>query len=182
MRLKRAALLLITMGRITMPIPALADSINGKCSPGTCSNAASLLDQYATLPRPTIALYVSFSLPLESWKAFSPDLESLGGAFVVQGLPKGSIYEFQKKIQELRNAGVLAPILLDPEAFSRLGINRVPLLVVERNENGKHITDKVLGNVPIMDSIRLMLNEGDNKAYVRELLEKKLRSSHRGQS
>ena len=70
--------------------------------------------------------FISFAVPLESWKEHSYFLKKTGGSFVLRGLPKNSFPILSQKLLELRKAGLRAPILLDPSSFENYEIDRYP--------------------------------------------------------
>lgn len=95
------------------------------------------------LPTYNLMVFMSFSVPLESWKDWSYSLEKMEGVFVLRGLPGNSFQAFAQKIKELRNAGVNAPISIDPEAYEKYGIEVVPSIVIIEGEQ----YDKISGNI-----------------------------------
>lgn len=99
----------------------------------------------------SLLVFISFSVPLESWKDWSKEIEDRGGVFVLRGLPFNSFVSFAQKVKEMRNSGVTAPITIDPEAYQKYDIMVVPSLVLRRGED----YDKVTGNIRMMDIERL---------------------------
>jgi len=110
--------------------------------------------QKFTAPNHNLMVFISFSVPLESWKEWSYTLEKLGGTFVLKGIPENSFPIFLKKVIELRLAGVSAPIYIDPEAYEKFGIEAVPTVLAL---NGTKY-DKVAGNIRL-DAALKMFNE-----------------------
>ena len=106
-----------------------------------------------------LLVFVSFSLPLATWTETSHYLEPLKGAFIVRGLPNNSFEELQKKILDLRKAGVRAEILLDPAAFETYNITAIPALVITQENH----YDKVFGNIRIPDALSLFSESGDTQ-------------------
>lgn len=90
-------------------------------------------------------LFMSFSVPVSSWQDHSVELEKRGGSFVLRGLPENSFEAFAEKIKLLREEGVNAPIVIDPDAFDRYYIDAAPTLVLVKEDS----FDKVAGNIPI---------------------------------
>lgn len=103
-----------------------------------------------------LMVFISFSVPIESWKEWSHALEKFGGIFVLKGIPDNSFQMFLKKIIELRRAGVNAPICIDPEAYERFGIEAAPTVVAL---NGKEY-DKVAGNIHLEAALRMFNEKG----------------------
>ena len=106
--------------------------------------------------RHNLMVFISFSVPLESWKEWSHALEKFGGTFVLKGIPDNSFQMFMKKIVELRRAGVNAPISIDPEAYEKFGVNTTPTVVAL---NGKEY-DKVAGNIHLEAALRMFNEKG----------------------
>lgn len=113
-------------------------------------------------------LFVSFSLPTESWKEYSVFLEKVGGSFVLRGLPENSFSSLSKKIIELRKEGIQAEILLDPESFEKYAITAIPSLILD---NGKQY-DKISGNITPTISLSYFANSGQTKNLAKQLLKK----------
>jgi type-F conjugative transfer system pilin assembly protein TrbC len=113
-----------------------------------------------------LLVFMSFSLPLESWKEFSHVLQKTGGSFVLRGLPENSFPLLARKIIELKKAGIQAEILLDPESFDKYAINAIPSVVLE---DGKH-HDKIAGNIKLPVTLALFAKSGSTQALAQELL------------
>ncbi len=99
-------------------------------------------------------VFISFSVPVESWKDLSAELENTDGVFVLKGIPQGSFKEFASKVTELRRQGINAPIQIDPLAFEKYGIEHVPAFV---QSEGK-LFNKVVGNIPLSTVLELFKN------------------------
>jgi type-F conjugative transfer system pilin assembly protein TrbC len=79
----------------------------------------------------TLKLFISFSVPDSFWLESSKELERIGGAFILRGIPDNSFNVFAKNVLRLRKMGVLAPIRVDPKSFERNQIEVVPTFVQE---------------------------------------------------
>jgi len=88
---------------------------------------------------------ISFSVPEESWKQISHHLEKIGGEFVLKGFPNNSFEDFLKKVMDMRQKGILAPITIDPSLFEEYNIETVPTFILVKEEGFK----KVVGNVSV---------------------------------
>ena len=111
-------------------------------------------------PRETnsdLMVFASFSLPLQTWQKLSLQLAKANGIFVIQGLPKNSFAELAKKVDELKREGITAPIILDPTAFEKYQIKKVPTILLKDNETH----DKVCGNVPLDFALQLFVEKGE---------------------
>jgi type-F conjugative transfer system pilin assembly protein TrbC len=91
---------------------------------------------------PSLLVFMSFSVPLESWKETSFYLEKLNGAFVLQGLPNNSFEELAKQIIQLRQKGIRAPILLDPHTFTTYNVTSSPTFVLIQDSHHDKISDR----------------------------------------
>jgi len=78
---------------------------------------------------PEFFAFVSLSIPETSLKQMSKELERIGGSFVFRGMPNDSFNDFIKKVLHFREQGILAPILVDPDAFSEYNVTEVPTFV-----------------------------------------------------
>ena len=114
------------------------------CRPGTPAQEES-----------DLKVFMSFSVPIESWKDISSQLEKTTGVFVLRGIPNNSFEEFAVKLLNLREAGVLAPIDLDPEAFETHAIDAVPAFVFKGN--------KITGNLRCDAALREIQEKGDSQ-------------------
>ncbi len=115
----------------------------------------------------TLRIFMSFSVPLESWKDLSGQLEMTDGFFVLKGFPDNSFEEGTLKIMELRTKGVNAPIDIDPAAFEEFEIDSVPAIVLE---DGKK-TDTIQGNLRLDAALREIAEKGECCERAKELLE-----------
>ena len=123
----------------------------------TCSSEAP-----ASETEKPLRVFISFSVPLESWKDLSHQLEKTEGYFVIRGLPENSFEKFAEKLIELRSSGINAPIDIDPESFEKHGIQAVPTIVLE--------DDKITGNLRLDAALRKIVEAGDSSKRALELL------------
>ncbi len=117
---------------------------------------------------PTLSIYISFSVPAETWKEYSDTLKQIGGVFVLRGLPDNSFEAFSNIVKKFRALGIDAPIRLDPEAFEKHNIQAVPVLILEEG----NCFDKVVGNQRIEDSLRLIIEKGTTHQSAEKILKK----------
>ena len=78
---------------------------------------------------PEFFAFVSLNIPETTLKQMSKELERIGGAFVFRGMPNDSFSDFIKKVMRFREQGILAPILVDPDAFAEYNVTEVPTFV-----------------------------------------------------
>ena len=120
-----------------------------KCKKCTSSPESSQLQSYKLM------VFISFSVPLESWKDWSESLEKTGGIFVIRGLPGNSFRLFSEKVMELKKAGVNAPISIDPELYEEYEVKAVPTVVRVKGEE----YDKISGNVHLEAALKIFAGD-----------------------
>lgn len=103
-----------------------------------------------------VLVFMSFSIPPNVWISLSQELEHVQGTFVLRGIPQQSFQLLAKRVLELKNQGVNAPIQLDPQAFKTYQIEHVPSFVVMDDDK----FDKVIGNVSLQFALNLMTQKG----------------------
>ena len=112
-------------------------------------------------------VFVSFSLPLQSWKDFSYVMQKTEGVFVLRGIPENSFESFYKKLVELRAADVHAPIQIDPLAFEKYQIEAVPTVILKKED----VFDKMIGNIPLQTSLRFFAENGNCRKEADQILQ-----------
>ncbi|MGE0198147.1 MAG: type-F conjugative transfer system pilin assembly protein TrbC [Simkaniaceae bacterium] len=130
-----------------------------KCPSGGCFEGAPTLEDYPLL------VFISFSMPEASLLSFAKELESCGGAFVVRGLPNNSFAEFFNKLNHLKEIGMDAPILIDPDSFEEYEVTEVPTIVLK----GDEAFDKMIGNVPVSYALETFSEKGEEQYLAKEL-------------
>ncbi len=127
---------------------------------GKCGNALSVkADQQITL-----YVFVSFSLPEETWLTLSKEVEKVGGVLVLRGLPENSFNRLAVKMHALRKQGVHVAVQIDPRLFTKFGVEKVPCFVTVDEEK----FDKLSGNVSLAFALRKM--ETKSSQTLRKLL------------
>jgi len=116
--------------------------------PGECAKCAPVSS-------PALKVFISFSVPLPTWKDLSDSLEKTNGCFVMRGISENSFSEFSRKLKELRAFGINAPIQIDPEAFDKYQIDAVPA-VVQETPDGYH---RLVGNIRLDEALRLFAEQ-----------------------
>lgn len=129
-----------------------------------CSTKAWVPHERAIVNKASI--FISFSVPIESWKDLSCELEKAGGVFVLNGIPNGSFSEFADKVKEIRSKGIDAPIQIDPQSFEKYGIEHVPAFVLD---DGNEF-DKIYGNIPLSKALQLIAETGRVSGYSKKIL------------
>ena len=108
-----------------------------------------------TDPQTALYVFMSFSLPDETWMAISHEVEKTEGVLVLRGLPENSFKQLAVKIYNLRKIGVRATVQVDPRLFDKYRIDKVPTFVTTDNDR----FDKVSGNVSLAFALGKMETE-----------------------
>ncbi|MCB1073478.1 MAG: type-F conjugative transfer system pilin assembly protein TrbC [Chlamydiia bacterium] len=130
-----------------------------KCPSGGCFEGAPTLEDYPLL------VFISFSMPEASLLALAKELETNGGAFLVRGLPNNSFAEFFNKLNLLKEMGMDAPILIDPDSFEEYEVTEVPTIVLK----GDEAFDKMSGNVPASYALETFAEKGEKKHLAKQV-------------
>ncbi|MCB9092672.1 MAG: type-F conjugative transfer system pilin assembly protein TrbC [Halobacteriovoraceae bacterium] len=130
-----------------------------KCISGGCNGEESLEEEHSLL------VFISFSLPDASILSFSKDIEKYGGALVIRGLPDNSFAALSERLNQLRDQGMDAPILIDPDCFDNFGVDVVPAIVLNQGE----VWDKISGNVPVSYALEVFSEKGETKDFAKGL-------------
>ena len=91
-----------------------------------------------------LVVFMSSSVPVDTWKDLAREMAKTGGVFVLKGIPGGSFEAFVLKVMELRQAGVAAPIDIDPDLFEEFKVVEVPMVIL----CGKK-SDQAAGNLQL---------------------------------
>jgi len=108
---------------------------------------------------PRLMGFISFSMPIETLLELSLQLQRVGGAFVIRGLPGNSFKLLSEKILELRERGSNIPILIDPKAFETHNVEHVPTFVLFDGNK----FDKIAGNISIEHVLSRFAEKGELK-------------------
>jgi len=135
------------------------ESQETKCPSGGCFEGSPTLEDYPLI------VFISFSMPEASLLSFAKELESCGGVFVVRGLPNNSFAEFFNKLNHLKELGMDAPILIDPDSFEEYEVTEVPTIVLK----GEQAFDKMTGNVPVAYTLETFSEKGEEQYLAKEL-------------
>lgn len=107
-----------------------------------------------------LRVFMSFSVPHNTWLNLSQELDKVGGVFVLRGLPDQSFQALAQRILKLKESGVNAPIQLDPAKFQDYAIRHVPSFVVAEEKS----YDKIVGNVSLKFALERMSGNGETQA------------------
>lgn len=127
-------------------ISAHEDIIKGKCAV-----SKNLRED----PQTSLYVFVSFSMPDETWLMLSKEIEKTDGVLVLRGLPKNSFEHLAVKMHALRKQGMQATVQIDPRLFNKFGIENVPSFVtIDKND-----FDKLSGNISLSFALSKMETE-----------------------
>lgn len=144
--LLRQKVALVKIGNQDREVEIAIGKANKKClvSPPSVANIQT-----------TLYVFVSFSLPEETWLSLSREVEKVGGVLVLRGLPDNSFKQLAYKIHALCEKGVLAPVQIDPKLFSKFDVTKIPCFVTTYKDD----FDKLTGNVSLKFALEKMGNE-----------------------
>jgi len=105
----------------------------------------------------SLLVAMTFDLPDSVWVELSPQIEKLGGAFILRGLPENSFSILANKLKALSEKGVSANINIDPKAFEEYSILSAPSFIAK----DKRGVDKISGNITLSYALEKMAFEGE---------------------
>ncbi len=108
---------------------------------------------------PQLVVFMSFSVPVESWLSLSVEVQKVNGVFLIRGLPQNSFQELSKKILHLKELGFDGTIQIDPLAFRANDIHNVPTFLVREGDQ----SDKVEGNISLSSALTLLSEKGETQ-------------------
>jgi conjugal transfer pilus assembly protein TrbC len=127
------------------------------------SSVASLEEKSSEDRYPSLLVFVSFSMPMESLKALGEQVHKAGGKLVFRGLVDGSFPATSKKMQEL---GVDA--LIDPTLFEAYQVKVCPVFVLSdkllQTVEEKPSYDQLSGHVSLHHALETFRRHGNSKA------------------
>jgi type-F conjugative transfer system pilin assembly protein TrbC len=112
-----------------------------------------------TLTETSLYVFVSFSMPDDSWLSLSHEVDKVRGIFVLRGLPDDSFKKLAEKLYVLRKQGFNASVQVDPQLFQRFKIAKVPTFITI-DEQG---SDQLSGNVTLAFALEKMNNKTAQK-------------------
>ncbi len=122
--------------------------------------ALSLLIFSSAFASTSKKLFVSFSMPELMLKQLAHESVALQVPLILNGLHLGSMRKTLEKIFKLAQKEKGVSVQIDPTAFSKYGITRVPALVVDDGIN----FDVVRGNIAISEMLEIIKEDGETNA------------------
>jgi len=107
---------------------------------------------FAAEEKPTVQVFMSFSVPIATWKHYALEAKGINALFILRGIPDNSFPAFAVKMDEFRKEGIDLSIDIDPDLFEQYGIEAVPTIVLKREDG----YDKIAGNLRLEDACRIM--------------------------
>ena len=132
-----------------------------------------------------LMVFISLSMPKQSLKDLSEQVNRAGGVLVLRGVVKNSITETAKELQKLSDKGVSA--VIDPNLFKVFDVQQVPTFVVvpyttypcsQRDCNFTPQHDRLSGNVTLNYALELISEKGEFTSEVADSYLNKLRGSN----
>ena len=78
---------------------------------------------------PKIYVFMSFSIPDETWLKLSSEMEKYSGIFVIKGLPNNNFQELARRVIDLKMKGMSTEVQINPKLFKQFKIKEVPTFV-----------------------------------------------------
>lgn len=122
---------------------------------------------------PNLLVFVSFSMPLETLKSLTKQVNQLGENVVLRGLVNSSFRQTAEKVKELKQE-----VIIDPTLFEEYQIKVVPTFVLQsqrftKNEALKDESyDQLKGNVSLEYVLEQIISKGTAKTEAIELLKR----------
>lgn len=126
-----------------------------------------------------VLIFVSFSMPMNSLRAWSEQAQKIGASLVIRGLVNDSFEDTQKAVKQMIG-GQSGGVLLDPRLFNQYHILQVPAVVVHQEKNRNCLPsqscwrqeniDVVVGDVGLESALQTIADKGDNTQIAQRLL------------
>lgn len=141
-----------------------ATSIQTKTNPlSTCTAT-----QNSPLHEPRVLVFVSFSMGEAALQQYAAEAKKAGAALVFRGLigdsMKATVLRLQSLVQKTK-----ASFLIDPPAFRRFGIDKIPAVVVAKDERS---WDVVYGLTTLDYALEKISKDGETAASAALALQK----------
>lgn len=147
-------------------------------TPGRAPDPAAIAERYRAIEAslapagPELFVFVSFSMPHASLVRLAEQARRANAVLVFRGLAGATLREMVERLQPLARTG--AAMQIDPEAFTRFGIEVVPTFVLatrgtdcgERACEGQ--THRVAGDVSLDHALDRLARAGDPLARAAE--------------
>jgi len=124
-----------------------------------------------------LMVFVSSSMNTSLLKSYAKEAEKYGGVLVFKGLPGGTFKELDKLVTAIQDENDDCPMQIDDETFELYGINKVPAIILSREDDCapwqtcKLSYDKIIGNIGIKFALEKFRDEGELSNLAGELLQ-----------
>lgn len=130
-----------------------------------------------------IYIFISFSMPNESIKGWMAEVEKIGAPVVIRGLVNNSFKETWKKVSEFTHDNK-GGVQLDPNLFRRFQIDKVPAVVIAKNDSCLPTQtcmdeyDVIYGDVTLSYALKKIADRNDALSPIALAALTKLRDKH----
>jgi len=156
-------------------------------APGRAPDPAVIAERYrtsaATPPHtgPALLVFVSFSMPPASLLRLAEQASRANAVLVFRGLAGASLRQMAERLQPLAKTG--ATLQIDPEAFTRFGVEIVPTFVLAERASGcgetacEGLARRVAGDVSLDHALERLARAEDTLAHAAEARLRQLRGA-----
>lgn len=158
-------------------------------TPGRAPDPAAIAERYRAIeaspapPGPELLVFVSFSMPHASLVRLAEQARRVNAVLVFRGLAGATLRQMVERLQPLAKTG--AAMQINPEAFTRFGIDVVPtfVLTVRNSDCGERAcegpTRRLAGDVSLDHALDRLARSGDPLAQAAETRLRQLREVRR---
>jgi conjugal transfer pilus assembly protein TrbC len=156
-------------------------------APGRAPDPAVIAERYrasAATPShtgPALLVFVSFSMPHASLLRLAEQSSRANAVLVFRGLAGTSLRQMAERLQPLAKTG--ATLQIDPEAFTRFGVEIVPTFVLAERASGcgetacDGLARRVAGDVSLDHALERLARSGDTLAHAADARLRQLRGA-----
>lgn len=117
---------------------------------------------------PKLLIFISFSMPKESLKAWAEQAHQAGGTLLLRGLYENSIHKTSLRAMEIFGEKIECELKVDPESFRQFQIKTVPAVVII-SEHKKEcqqepcqppIFDMISGDISLETALEKLMKHG----------------------
>ena len=149
---------------------------------GCCGMMTSQAENYPTSSTVSgnVLIFISFSMPMESLKAWSEQAQKIHAPLIIRGLLNDSFADTQKAVRQM-TVNSHGGVIIDPRLFQIDQITQVPAVVVRRKTPNTCLPNQscwqpeddgiVMGDVGLESALKSIAQE-DNR--VADIAQKKL--------
>lgn len=134
------------------------------------------------ITNPKVLVFISFSMPKESIKAWMQQAQKIGASVIIRGLINNSFKETVLVMNQFVDEG--GGVQVDPQQFERYDIQQVPAVVLSDSSDLKssHYNetqfDVVYGDVSLDYALIALANARNSRSEAAKQLASALRENH----